>query len=92
VQGAPLHAWSAPCTRHARGGGCIGAAFAVSLIREPRDWQYVVHATLPDVVGRWRSMEYCSSGDLSPSHGHGCAATFVLARIMCVYTLNTRWG
>jgi hypothetical protein len=31
VQGAPLRAWSSPCTRHTRGGGCVGAAFAVSL-------------------------------------------------------------
>lgn len=72
---------------HVPSGHTAGGSWASrgTFIREPRDWQYVVHATLPDVVGRWRSMEYCSSGDLSPSHG--CAATFVLARIMYIYTL-----
>jgi hypothetical protein len=35
-RGHPLRAWSAPCTRHARGGGCVGAAFAVENVTTTR--------------------------------------------------------
>jgi hypothetical protein len=38
--------WSAHCTRHARGGGCIGAAFAVSLRSTYR---------LPSIAGQDRA-------------------------------------